>query len=223
MKRLPMMASIGLLMATMATPSLAADLPAPSYKAPIYSVPLYNWTGFYLGINGGYAWGSAQWTGGAGNFESSPKGWMAGGTIGYNLQTGTWVWGLEADLDYLDLNGTTDSAFCPSCSFKSTWLATGRGRLGYSFDRFLPYLTGGVAYGNMKVSTPIGDESKTKAGWTVGAGLEYALAGNWTTKVEYLYVDLGSMTCGMASCGGATDATIDVTANIVRAGLNYRF
>ncbi len=129
----------------------AADLPAPTYKAPAYvaPVPIFSWTGFYVGLNGGYGWGKSNWSGSGGNFEVTPKGWLGGGTLGYNIQTGGWVWGIEGDIDYMNLKGTADAAFCPSCTFKDTWLGTIRGRIGYSYDRWLPYLTAGGAYGNM--------------------------------------------------------------------------
>ena len=85
-----------------------------------------------------------------------------------------------------------------TCETSNDWLATFRGRIGYAFDRWLPYITGGGAYGNVKatVSVPIAglsaSASNNQFGWTVGAGLEYAFLGNWTAKIEYLYVDLGS-------------------------------
>jgi outer membrane immunogenic protein len=200
----------------------AADLPQPSYKAPAYVGPAYaNWTGFYVGINGGYAWGTSDWSGTAGSFSTSPTGWLGGGTIGYNFQTGMWVWGLEADFDYVDLNGDL-GAVCLGCSVKDTWLATGRGRLGYAgWNNWLPYITGGAAFGDVKASTPFGDGSKTAWGWTVGGGLEWAFLANWSAKAEYLYVDLGSFTCGLAC--GAVDQSVDFKASIVRLGVNYRF
>jgi outer membrane immunogenic protein len=199
----------------------AADMPRQAYKAPLYA-PSLGWTGFYLGLNGGYMWGSSQWSGGAGSFEVSPDGWLGGGTIGVNLQTGFLVWGLEADIDYANLNGTNGAA-CAGCTIKDTWLGTARARLGYSFDRWLPFVTGGLAYGNAYVSTPGGAVDRTKAGWTAGAGVEYAFMGPWSAKLEYLYVDLGSTTCDSATCVLPADATVDFTANIVRLGVNYRF
>src|SRR5450755_1898015 len=149
MKRFTLTACASLLAAAMAMPSFAADLPRPAYKAqPIYVAP-FSWTGFYVGINGGYGWGKSNWSGSGGNFEVSPKGWLGGGTLGYNIQTGAWVWGIEGDIDYINLKGTANAAFCPSCTFKDTWLGTVRGRIGYSLDRWLPYLTAGGAFGNM--------------------------------------------------------------------------
>ena len=200
----------------------AADMSPPSYQAPSYVVAPSSWTGFYVGLNGGYLWGTSKWSGGAGNFEVSPDGFIGGGTIGYNLQTGAWVFGLEGDIDYVDANGTANSAICASCTFKNTWLGTLRGRVGYSFGQWLPYLTGGGAWGNAEVQSAGGTVSDTKGGWTAGGGVEYGF-GQWSAKLEYLYVDLGSATCGAATCVLPADATVDFTANIIRGGINYRF
>ena len=203
----------------------AADMPRPKYQPPepvVYVAP-FSWTGFYLGLNGGYGWGTSDWTGAGGNFQVSPQGWLGGGTVGYNFQTGAWVWGIEGDIDYMDLNGTAPTAVCATCTFKDTWLGTIRGRIGYSTDRLLAYLTAGWAYGNVYMAANGGSASGTKQGWTAGAGLEYAFSRNWSTKIEYLYVDLGSATCAQAACGFDADKTVDFTANLVRVGLNYRF
>lgn len=223
MKRLILTACAGLIAATMASPSLAADLSRP-LKAPAYIAP-FSWTGFYVGINGGYGWAKSDWTGG-GTASVSPKGWLVGGTLGYNLQTGVWVWGIEGDIDLSTIKGSsTGTGVCATgagCETRNRWLATTRGRIGYSFDRFLPYITGGAAFGDIKMAIPSGAaETKTKVGWTLGAGLEYAFLGAWSAKLEYLYVDLGSATCSAATCGVSTNATFK--ANTVRAGLNYRF
>jgi outer membrane immunogenic protein len=204
----------------------AADLSRPTYKSPEfpqYIAPLFNWSGFYVGLNGGYGWGNSDWSGTGGNFQVAPNGWMGGGTLGFNYQINAAVLGIEGDIDYMDLNGTAPSAFCASCTFKDTWLGTIRGRLGYSFDRWLPYLTGGWAYGNVYMAANGGSASGTKQGWTAGAGVEYAFPGNWSAKLEYLYVDLGTATCAQAACGFATDESVKSTANLVRIGLNYRF
>jgi len=87
----------------------------------------------------------------------------------------------------------------------------------------MPYISGGVAFGTVKVSTPTGSDRDTSTRWTLGASVEYAFYDNWLAKLEYLYLDLGSATCSAATCGLATDANVNFTANIVRAGLNYRF
>ena len=124
MKRFIFAASAGLLAAAMAMPSLAADLGRSAYKAPGYYAAPSNWTGLYVGLNGGYMWGKSKWSGGAGTFEVSPDGFIGGGTLGYNFQAGTWVFGLEGDIDYVDAKGTANAAICASCTFENTWLAT---------------------------------------------------------------------------------------------------
>lgn len=226
MNRFIFAACAGLLAAAVASPSFAADLPRPSYKAPIYVAP-FSWTGFYVGINAGYGWGTSNWASAVMSGNPKPKGGLAGGTIGYNLQTGSWVWGLEGDFDASwlkgsDNSGTGNCGGVNGCETKNTWLATGRGRIGYAWDRWLPFITGGAAFGNIKM-TPNSTltESKTKVGWTLGAGVEYAFMGAWSAKLEYLYADLGKASCGATTCGIDTD--VKFNANIVRAGLNYRF
>ncbi|HWE76944.1 MAG TPA: outer membrane protein [Pseudolabrys sp.] len=196
----------------------AADLPRGPYKAPAYVAPVYaNWTGFYVGLNAGYGFGQSNWDAPA--ISPSPKGFLGGLTLGYNFQTGTWLWGIEADGDYSAIKGSADCAG-GTCETKLNWLATARGRLGYAgWNNWLPYLTGGAAIGNIKATSPVGDASKTQIGWTAGAGVEYAMWSNWSVKLEYLYVDLGKFDAGVA---GATD-NVSFNANIVRAGLNYRF
>jgi outer membrane immunogenic protein len=185
-------------------------------KAPIYMAPPYNWTGFYVGINGGGAWGNSDFSAPfpTGTFDLS--GGLVGGTIGYNWQMGQLVFGVEGDIDWSNIRGSTACALT-SCETKNDWLGTARGRLGYAFDRFLPYVTGGAAFGNIKTNIPgVGSTSDTNVGWTLGGGIEAAIAGPWTAKVEYLYVDLGR--------GGSTlGSDAKFNANVVRAGLNYRF
>ena len=204
----------------------AADMPLRNYyKAPPRSVvSYYNWTGFYAGVNGGYSWGDLD-LGSAARFVA-PKGWMAGGTVGYNWQSGAIVYGLEGDFDWADVS-TTAACGTFICQTKESWFATARGRLGYAFDRWLPYVTGGAAFGRVRAASdnPLAlGGSDTLAGWTVGAGIEYAFLGNWTAKVEYLYADLGTFNnCGGTSCALALNDNVSFTQNIVRAGLNYKF
>jgi outer membrane immunogenic protein len=185
-------------------------------KAPLYMAPPYNWTGFYVGINGGGAWGSSDFSAPfpTGAFDLS--GGLVGGTVGYNWQMGQFVFGVEGDIDWSHISGST-ACGGTSCETKNDWLATARGRLGYAFDRFLPYVTGGAAFGNIKTNIPgVGSTSDTNVGWTVGGGIEAAVAGPWTAKVEYLYVDLGRG-------GSILGSDAKFNANVVRAGLNYRF
>ena len=202
----------------------AADLPrrydpVPQRGAPAFA-PVYNWTGLYLGINGGGGWGQSTWTT-TGDFDIS--GGLFGGTIGYNWQSSAWVFGLEGDLNWTNIRDTTTAGCALGCETKNTWLATVRGRVGYSFDRFMPYVTGGLAVGDIRARTPgfPGDE-ETRVGWTAGGGLEFAIAGNWTAKAEYLYVDLGEFNCNL-NCGLVATNTVDFRTHIVRGGINVRF
>jgi outer membrane immunogenic protein len=203
----------------------AADIPRPVYKGAVRPVvAYYNWTGFYVGINGGYGWGTSDWTFPA--VSPKPKGGLFGGTIGYNYQVGSLVYGIEGDWDWADIKGDVACGVIATCETKNTWLATFRGRLGYAFDRWLPYVTGGGAYGNVKatISAPIvgavTSASSSQLGWTMGVGLEYAFLGNWTAKLEYLYVDLGSFDTGFTT---PIPDNVSLKENIIRAGLNYKF
>ncbi len=226
MKRFTLMACAGLLAAAMAAPSLAADLPRPAYpayKAPVYVAP-FSWTGLYVGINGGYGWGKADLSNIGGTASVDGKGGLVGGTIGYNLQTGTWVWGFEGDIDYSWIKGTNSTAaICiAGCEFKNDWFGTARGRLGYSFDRWLPYITAGAAFAHAKFGPTGGTtDTKTEVGWTAGVGAEYAFSGGWSGKLEYLYADLGKFTCGAVTCG--VDTEVKYKTNLFRVGVNYRF
>jgi len=200
----------------------AADLPpryAPVPRAAIYN-PIYMWTGFYLGINGGGGWGRSQWDG-VDKFDIS--GGLLGGTIGYNWQWGQAVVGVEGDIGWSGIRGSTNT-LCPlGCETRNHWLATARGRVGYSFDRFLPYLTAGLAFGDINATTPgFPGGSITTAGWTVGGGLEFGIAPNVSLKAEYLFVDLSNFNCGF-NCGLASNGEVSFYANIFRGGLNVRF
>jgi len=218
----------GMIAALLSAPlaAQAADLPAPTYKAPAYVAPAApTWSGFYIGINGGYAFGDADISNSFGDFTTdSQDGWLIGATLGYNYQTGRWVWGIEGDIDYALIDGETSNTLaCPAgtCEVENNWFATVRGRVGYAFGRWMPYITGGGAFAGSKVTVGGTSSSDTATGWTIGAGVEYAFLGPWSAKIEYLYADLGKTTCGAATCGVSTE--IEPKINIVRAGINYRF
>jgi outer membrane immunogenic protein len=232
----------------------AADLPvkAPVYKAPVMA-PMYNWTGFYIGLNAGYSWGrqdnSLVTTTGVTLLSNSDhlNGFIGGGQIGYNWQVNQWVFGLEADFQgsgqkgdgtFLD-PGTTINAVLvvPASSIAYTdkldWFGTVRGRIGYAMGatgNWLPYVTGGWAYGHGEISgtTTSGgvatsfSRSQDYSGWTVGGGVEWAFLNNWSAKVEYLYIDFGD---GPTVPVSATRDIVSgkMTDNILRAGLNYKF
>jgi outer membrane immunogenic protein len=219
-----MFAGLVALAGTVASSALAADMTPrypqqPYVKAPLYN-PVFSWTGFYLGLNGGGGWGHSSWdrTG-----EIDLSGGFIGGTAGFNWQTGQMVLGIEGDVDWSGMSGTS-AAFCSAgCTTKTDWLGTVRGRVGYSFDRFLPYFTGGLAAGDIQASTPgFAGATQTNLGWTLGAGMEVAIVGNWSAKAEYLHVDLGSFNCGTA-CGGFTPDNVSLKEDLVRGGVNYKF
>jgi outer membrane immunogenic protein len=157
----------------------------------------------------------------AGGINTS--GGLVGGTVGYNYQIAHAVLGVEGDIDWSSIKGSTTNPACPlGCQTSNTWLSTVRGRLGYAADRFMPFVTAGGAFGDIRAATPgLAGGNTTNAGWTVGAGIEFALVGNWTAKAEYLYVDLGKLSCGVG-CGAPVD-NVSFTTNIVRGGINYRF
>ena len=188
----------------------AADIPRRTVmpaKAPAYVATIYNWTGPYVGINGGGGWGSGL------------SGGMVGGTLGYNWQVGTMVYGLEGDIDWSNIHGSGSCAVV-GCDTRNHWLGTARGRLGVAMDRFMPYVTGGLAIGDIDNSVAGFDSARTtKTGWTLGAGIEAALAQNWTAKIEYLYVDLGRG----PTVAGIAGSDAKFHTNLVRVGLNYRF
>ncbi len=208
--------------------TLAADLPQPGPpRAPATYVPapapVFTWTGIYVGLNGGYAFGQSDWTastGTTGNF--STNGLLAGGTIGANYQFNQFVLGIEGDGDWTSLKGSPAPSTCGgfTCTTQSDWLATVRGRAGFAWDRILFYGTGGAAFGNLQAGSTGSFDTATQIGWTAGAGIEAAIAPNWTAKVEYLYVNLGNMTCNINCVPGTS---VSLTENVVRAGINYKF
>jgi outer membrane immunogenic protein len=233
--------------------ALAADLPqAPPPQAPAMYVPVvapvYNWGGIYVGINGGWGFGNANWTipsqitltgtsptVGGNSGSVSDNGGVFGGTLGANWQAGGLVLGVEGDFDYSGINTGTASSICSTfgvCQTKNNWLATLRGRVGYAADRVLFYGTGGGAFGGTQTVVDGTSTSKTKTGWTAGLGVEAAFADNWTAKVEYLYVNLGSVTgtglCSLAACTTSgiplpVAGTVSLTENLIRVGVNYKF
>jgi outer membrane immunogenic protein len=212
--------AIGVLLIAAAN-AQAADLRAP-YKSPVYSAPssYANWAGFYVGLNAGYGFGTSDWN--VPTASTSPKGVLAGLTLGYNAQWGVWLFGLEGDLDYSGMKG---SAACGAftCDTKLPYFGTARARFGYTgWTNWLPYITAGAAFGDVKgTNSATGSGDKLKFGYAAGVGLEYALWSNWSVKGEYLYTDLGVAECG-AACGTPT-TRITFKASMVRFGVNYRF
>jgi outer membrane immunogenic protein len=265
---------IAALFAGATVPAIAADLPvkSPPPMAPIMA-PISYWDGFYIGINGGYSWGKAgrELTffnpatgivlippiGSSTTTDSNLNGGLFGGQIGYNWQSGSWVFGFETDAQWTNQKGTA-SALCgviatvataclPGVSLGTSvavtqqldWFGTFRGRAGVLVTPgVLLYGTGGAAYGSLTTDitvttiTPLGlpfaatrSGSNSKFGWTLGGGIEAMFGSNWSGKLEYLYMDLGTVTSTSGTGIGLVGANLStrVTDNIFRAGINYHF
>jgi outer membrane immunogenic protein len=166
----------------------------------------YSWAGPYLGANLGYAWGSVD------NNPAKPSGFVGGVQAGYNWQSGSFVFGLEGDIQATGAEET----FAP-WKFSNPWFGTVRGRAGFAFNNVIFFGTGGLAFGELRATTFGLSESITNAGWTLGAGAEVGFAQNWSAKVEYLYVDLAN------SNFVVTGASNGYRFGLIRAGVNYRF
>jgi outer membrane immunogenic protein len=202
-------AGLGFVALMLTSAAQAADMPVKGVRPYVSSY--YNWTGFYIGLNAGYGFGSSTWDTPA--VTTKPKGASFGGTAGYNWQTGALVFGVEADIAASMVKGDVICGVGGTCETKNEWLSTLRGRIGYAFDRWLPYITAGGAYGHTKATntnlTPgFQGASATPFGWTAGVGLEYAFLGNWSAKLEYLYVDLGKFNCMACSATLANDVSL---------------
>ena len=268
---------LGASVAVVCISSIASAANPPPKVAPVYVPPSYSWTGCYIGANAGGAWEKVQNTltatngappyfgvavlpdvsrNGTGSLDSG-GGFIGGGQVGCNYQSGRFVWGVETDFDWMHqhdhLGGrfvySTDptSPYFLDVSNDEKWLWTVRGRIGVTAtDRVLLYVTGGFAalrmdfrqtFSEPPFTTPpdgtpqVATFSKTKAGWTIGAGVEAGLWGNWSVKAEYLYAQFdgetvsGSFTGGVGVPRGATLANSlnDIHLQVARVGLNYRF
>ena len=234
----------------------AADMPmkAPIVKAPVM-VPPYNWTGFYVGLNAGGSWGRQDndlvtVPGGVVGLSNSDSldGFIGGGQIGYNWQINQFVLGVEADFQGSGqkADGSFLIPFIPAIvapavpgltanyTDKLEWFGTVRARAGYTWDRWLAYVTGGWAFGHGTLSgtgttTPAGtvlafSTSQDYSGWTIGGGLEWAFADHWSAKAEYLYIDFGNgPTVVVNTAGSLAIASGKMTDNIARLGVNYHF
>jgi outer membrane immunogenic protein len=190
----------------------AADLPRSNYYAPQQQRTGFNWTGAYAGINAGYQWGDTTNSPNLPANDTHPSGVMGGVQLGYNWQSGQFVFGGETDLQ---ISGADDT-FAPY-KFSNPWFGTLRGRAGVVYSNFLFYGTAGLAYGGVKGEIAGLDESKTHGGWTAGAGVEVALNQAWTAKAEYLYVDLGNRSYSI------TGVKNGIESNLIRFGVNYHF
>jgi outer membrane immunogenic protein len=223
--------------------AMAADLPSRQYAPPPPIIPIFTWTGFYVGVNAGYGWSTNSNSGGVfvpgvGFVDSgggNDGGFVGGGQIGYNYQFGAFVAGIEADIQWADLNrnNNRNAAFFDAAgnaiivggnnNNNTDWFGTVRPRLGYAFDRALVYITGGLAF------------TDNNAGWTIGGGLEYAFTDHLTAKIEGLYINIDqnnnnsvfglglvNTNCGaFGNCLGNNNNNNEF--GVVRSGLNYKF
>jgi high affinity Mn2+ porin len=222
-------AVVGLGMLGLGNSAVAADLPL---KAPALKT-VYDWTGFYIGGHVGYGGGSL----GPGTnplpeegqlFPPSITGLTGGYQAGYNKQLANHVvLGVEADASF---GSPLDAVRLAPSPFNTTldYVSTVRGRAGYAFGRWMPYLTGGFAWGHSHVNLNDGAGSvfaapgQIQTGWTAGAGVEFAVSGNWSAKLEYDYIDLGRQTYDLTGFG-LPSVSVDPRVNLVKLGLNYRF
>jgi outer membrane immunogenic protein len=222
------------------------------------------WTGFYAGVNAGYGGDRFEYplkgdfAAGMDTFSLDAKatltsgGFLGGGQLGYNYETAEhWVFGAEADIAATDiegkvradgtLGGTLSGTARGDIGSKLSYLSTVRGRVGYDWNGFMLYGTGGLAFGDVKTGFGVNvssggstlfaasdSRSSTATGWTAGTGIEYAIDDHLSFKTEYLYADLGRenlFNTPFSIMGGTGTVKLDVSTrvNIVRAGLNYRF
>ncbi|MBR0697516.1 outer membrane protein [Bradyrhizobium lablabi] len=218
-------------------PTFAADLAARPYtKAPPVIATVYNWSGFYIGINGG--WGQSHDNRifdptGASFGSHDADGGTVGGQIGYRWQTGGWVFGLEAQGNWADFSGNSGNAFAPGNVVRSKTDAFGlfTGQIGYAWNNALFYVKGGAAvtdrnYQFVTAGALVSESGfDTRWGGTVGAGLEFGFAPNWSLGIEYdhIFEDRHGVTfispAGFATTGFSSGGDTD----LVTARLNYRF
>jgi outer membrane immunogenic protein len=209
-----------------ALPASAADLGRrlPTKAPPMAAEPVWNWTGFYIGANGGFGWATSNHTDLAGvtSGDLRQSGGMIGGTVGYNWQTGPAVFGVEGDLDWAHINGNKNCGGA-NCFTNMQAFGTARGRLGYAFNNWMPFITGGAAFADVSAGqSGIASAEQWRTGWTIGGGVEAMFAPNWSAKVEYLYADFGTGAAVSYNAPGVVGVT-ERNVNMVRGGINYHF
>ena len=237
-----LLGAVGFVALVSAAPASAADLAARPYtKAPPMIAAIYDWSGFYIGANGG--WGSSRncWdflpvAGGVtpeGCHDAT--GGVAGGQIGYRWQSAGWVFGIEAQGDWADLRGSNASVAFPGQTNRSKIDAFGlfTGQVGYSWNNALLYVKGGAAITDSRfntidtatgiVTSSTGDQ--TRWGGTIGAGIEYGFAPNWSVGVEYDHLFMQDKTHAFTTPAGALLQTdrIRQDVDLVTARVNYRW
>ena len=214
-----LLTTTGLIVLGMA-PAFGADLAARPYTKAPAAIAINNWTGFYIGAMGGY-----------GQEDSSDigtlSGGFAGGTAGYNWQTGNLVLGVEADAAWSDVGASvTGLGGLAAASAKIRDMGTVRGRIGYAFDQVLIYGTAGYAWADNRMTATLLNvsisDSHFHSGWTAGAGVEFMVAPKWSVKAEYLYRSFQGETYNFPGIAvGVASGTLNL--NSVQVGVNYHF
>lgn len=212
--------------ATMAaSPSLAAD---PTYWDQ--PSPAFNWSGFYVGAHLGAGSSNIRWAydPGPGTAHHNGSGAFGGIQAGYNMQYDSLVFGAEGDISYAGINGNTP---CPNpnfeCQSRINWLGSARLRAGFAFDQVMIYGTGGVGFGNVRIQTVdlvgalgTNGQTRTRAGWALGAGAEFAFADGWSLKGEYMYYDLGRANY---TVDGGANVSARTHVHTGKIGVNFRW
>jgi outer membrane immunogenic protein len=220
-----------------ASPAVAADLAARPYtKAPPMMMAAYDWSGFYIGLNGGGATSRNCWTfGGTSEGCHDATGGTVGGQIGYRWQTGPWVFGVEAQGNWADFTGDNVSLVFLGDRNRTKIDAFGlfTGQVGYSFNNVLVYVKGGAAVVDDKYSilaAPTGallasSNNQTRWGGTVGVGLEYGFTPNWSFGLEYDHLFMGSQTTTFTTPAGALAGSDNIRQDVdlFTARVNYKF
>lgn len=235
-----LLGTVGL--AALAAPAIAADLPQrpPPAPAPAPAVVMpyvYDWTGFYIGANGGYGSNRACWgsfgTGLVAEGCNSKSGGMVGGQGGYRWQTGSVVFGLEAEGDWASLRASLPSNFVVggTDSSKVTSVGLFTGQIGYAWGAALLYLKGGGALTNNNflvqnaAGTGVFYATSNKLGAAVGVGFEYGFTPNWSVGLEYDYLFMGNANNSFSCNAGCASVANTVSQNIdmFTVRLNYKF
>jgi outer membrane immunogenic protein len=211
-----------LLAAACASPSLA-DGPARRAAAYEEGTPAISWAGYHIGVQGGFvSWNTEHlFTGGvaSGDFDFSSG--FFGAAWGSTWQRGALVYGFDSDFSFVNADANHSGPGCGAgtCFTDVQYFGTSRVRLGYAMDRVLLYGTGGLAYASVHAGNTTDRDLKTHYGWALGGGIEWALAPKWSAKLEYQHLDFGDR--HNYSTGGS-GVDVDLTADIVRVGVNYR-
>ena len=209
------------LSAFVASSAMAADLPIrKGSAAPPPEAAFLDWSGIYVGGHIGYGYAEAD-IAGLGNqlLRLDSEGFLGGVQGGWNYQMGRFVLGAELDFSFADINSNNSNNATGNVSSSTPWIATATTRLGYTWDRFLVYGKVGAAFAQFDYNINNVAASETRVGYALGAGLEWLIAGNWSAKAEYNYLDFGSSSVNF----NGANLDIDQRISVIKAGINYRF